>query len=106
MVLFEFAMSLRGLVREKEEKLKAGRPAEAPEVSPEALECFTRGLSTLTPTERLIYDAYVDGKNTREVLEELGIKENTLKFRNKNLYGKLGVTSRRQLLEISRALSE
>ena len=97
---------LRGLVRENEEKLNAGRPTEAPEVSPEALEYFTRGLSALTPTERLIYDAYVDGKNTREVLEELGIKENTLKFHNKNLYGKLGVASRRQLLEISRALSE
>ena len=30
----------------------------------------------------------------------LNIKENTLKFHNKNLYHKLGVSSRKELLEI------
>lgn len=96
---------LRGLVKEKE-TLKSEKGAQASEVSPEALEYFTRGLSSLTPTERLIFDAYVGGKHTKEILEELNIKENTLKFHNKNLYGKLGVASRRQLLEINRTLNK
>ena len=39
-----------------------------------------------------------------EILAELNIKENTLKFHNKNLYGKLGVTSRKQLMEVYRAM--
>jgi DNA-binding CsgD family transcriptional regulator len=31
-------------------------------------------------------------------MEQLNIKENTLKFHNKNIYGKLGVSSRKQLI--------
>ena len=33
-------------------------------------------------------------------MQELSITENTLKFHNKNLYGKLGVSSRKQLLAV------
>ena len=61
-------------------------------------------LPKLTPTERIIYNCYLDGKSTKEVLAELSIMENTLKFHNKNLYGKLGVTSRKQLIEYAKAI--
>ena len=61
-------------------------------------------LPKLTPTERSIYDCYLDGKSTKEVLAELSIMENTLKFHNKNLYSKLGVTSRKQLIEYAKAI--
>jgi len=37
---------------------------------------------------------------TDVIMEKLAIKENTLKFHSKNLYSKLGVKSRRQLMEI------
>jgi DNA-binding CsgD family transcriptional regulator len=56
-------------------------------------------LHTLTPTERSIYDCYLAGKGTKEVMKELNITENTLKFHNKNIYSKLGVSSRKELLE-------
>ena len=59
-------------------------------------------LPRLTYTERLIYDLYLQGKSTKEVLQEMNIKENTLKYHNKNIYGKLGVSSRKQLLETAR----
>ena len=62
-------------------------------------------LPKLTPTERAIYDCYLAGKSTKEILSELSIKENTLKFHNKNLYSKLGVTSRKQLIEYAKAIS-
>lgn len=71
----------------------------------EVREQFLQGLRELTPTERAVYDLHVSGKSTKEVMATLNIKENTLKFHNKNLYSKLGVTSRKQLLEIYRQLS-
>ena len=61
-------------------------------------------LPTLTATERAIYDKYLDGKGTKEIMKELNIAENTLKYHNKNLYGKLGVSSRKQLVEYAKAL--
>ena len=61
-------------------------------------EQFKSGLATLTITEKKIFDLYLLGKSTKEVADEVGIKENTVKFHNKNLYTKLGVTSRKQLV--------
>jgi len=87
-------------------------PAPAPvkivkvktESTPEERAYFFSQLPLLTPAEKGVYDLYLMGKGTKEVTEALGISENTLKYHNRNLYGKLGVSSRKQLLEI--ALSE
>lgn len=68
-------------------------------VDGEKLSVFLSGLSTLTATEKAIYEAYVSRATTKEVMAHLNITENTLKFHNKNLYGKLGVSSRKELLE-------
>lgn len=100
---------LRELVRQKEEALQetAGKkPQKAVHLSQDTIESFIHGLETLTPTERIIYNAYLDGKSSKEVMSELSIKENTLKFHNKNLYGKLGITSRKQLLSIAAQLKK
>lgn len=75
--------------------------------SPEFIEhCkfVVEQLPHLTPSERAIYDLYLEGKSTKEVLKEMNIVENTLKFHNKNLYGKLGVSSRKQLIEYAKAI--
>jgi len=74
------------------------------EVSEETLQMYKLGLENLTKTERYVYDAYVDGKSTKEVMTMLNIKENTLKFHNKNIYSKLGVSSRKQLVEIAKII--
>ena len=68
--------------------------------SPERIEVFMMGLKTLTPTEREIYDAYIARVTTKEIMANMNIKETTLKYHNRNLYGKLGVASRKELLEI------
>lgn len=57
-------------------------------------------LEKLTKTERIIFDFYINGLSTKEIIGELNITENTLKFHNKNLYSKLNVSSRKQLVEI------
>lgn len=64
-------------------------------------ENFLYGLGLLTTTENKIYNYYVEGKSTKEIMELLDITENTLKYHNKNIYGKLGVSSRKQLKEIA-----
>ena len=77
--------------------------------SPEFIEhCkfIVEQLPHLTPSERTIYNCYLAGKSTKEVLKEMNILENTLKFHNKNLYGKLGVSSRKQLIEYAKAINE
>ncbi len=67
---------------------------------------FEAGISELTLTERIIFNYYIQGKSTKEIMAELNIKENTLKFHNKNIYGKLGVSSRKQLCEIFEKLNK
>ena len=79
-------------------------PASAAEISADKLLIFSNGREALTPTEFLIYESYLMGKSTKDILTELNIKENTLKFHNKNIYSKLGVSSRKELIAISKAI--
>lgn len=67
----------------------------------EEYKVFVYGLGQLTNTEQKIYRYYTQGKSTQDILALLDITENTLKYHNKNIYGKLGVTSRKQLKEIA-----
>ena len=69
-------------------------------IAPEQVETFIRGLGELTPTEKVIYDAYIARVTTKEIMTNLNIKETTLKYHNRNLYGKLGVSTRKELLEL------
>lgn len=70
----------------------------------EVIEIFKQGIEILTPKEYEIYKLYLENKSTKEVLEELNITENTLKYHNKNIYSKLGVSSRKQLKNIGKNL--
>ena len=74
---------------------RAGKAA----VDPEEYQIFLEGLETLTPTERKIYNYYLNGKTVKEIVEISQIKESTLRFHNKNIYSKLGVHSLKQLLQ-------
>lgn len=72
----------------------------------DTLPLFRQGLSELTPTENTVYQLYLSGMSTKEVLEKMNIKENTLKYHNRNIYSKLGVSSRKQLLELAKRCQE
>ncbi|MBE6887650.1 MAG: hypothetical protein E7484_04420, partial [Ruminococcaceae bacterium] len=76
------------------------KPLDAAAISPERIENFISGLSTLTATEKTIYDAYISRVTTKELLASMDIKESTLKFHNRNIYSKLGVSTRKELLEL------
>ena len=71
------------------------------EIILEDYEYFICNLKTLTPTEYRIYELYLDGRSAKEIMEITGIKENTLKYHNKNIYSKLGISSRKQLLRFA-----
>ena len=76
------------------------------EVDPELYQQFLEHLHTLTPTERTVFDLYISGKSAKEIMEIMGIKENTLKYHNKNIYSKLGVSSRKELLRYAALMSQ
>ena len=76
------------------------KPVEDETIAPERIEIFMMGLKMLTPAENAVYDAHVARATTKEILANLNIKESTLKYHNRNLYGKLGVSSRKELLEV------
>ena len=70
-----------------------------PESEDEGYRHFLENIPFLTPSEKNIYEMYVSGKSTKEITEALSISENTIKTHNKNIYKKLGVTSRKQMIE-------
>ena len=95
-------------VAEVTTKSESAEPTKtAPQVEDDILqkcEYLSSRLYTLTPTESEIYKLYLKGSRTKEVMAELNITENTLKYHNKNIYSKLGVSSRKQLIEVANTL--
>ena len=68
------------------------------EIDPDNYRVFLDNLKTLTPTEQLVFNHYLDGKSAKEIMAILDIKETTLKYHNRNIYDKLSVSSRKELL--------
>ncbi len=76
------------------------------EVDPESYSMFLKSLRILTKKEKEVFELYMEGKKAKDIIEILGITENTLKFHNKNLYSKLGVNSRKELLLYAQLMKE
>ena len=76
------------------------------EVDPDDFQFFLDGISKLTPTEHKVFDLYLDGKSAKDIIVVLGITENTLKYHNKNIYNKLGIASRKQLLRYAALMKQ
>ncbi len=68
---------------------------------PDDFEMFMESLKTLTAKERIIFELYLEGKKSKEIMEITEINQNTLKYHNRNIYSKLGISSRKQLLEFA-----
>lgn len=59
---------------------------------------FLDRLETLTPAERRVFDLYLLDKKAQEIADELNLSLSTVKYHNGNIYGKLEVGSRKELL--------
>ena len=99
-----FLLALSMMLQELKQDSPAPQPAEPAAPSPadaEGVAYLRRHLPELTPTERTVYGLYVQGKSTTQVMEELNITQNTLKYHNRNLYSKLGVANRKELVALA-----
>ena len=76
------------------------------EVSPDDYEMFKEGLKTLTKTEKQVFELYLDGKTADEIMVICNIQKGKLKYHNHNILGKLGVSSRKQMLRYAALLNQ
>lgn len=72
------------------------------EITREQYAEFAARLHTLTEKESEVYDLYLQGKKAAEIAEICGITINTVKFHNKNIYEKLCINSRKELLRYAK----
>lgn len=96
---------LAGMDREhKEEKeilaaeLEQARRREAMAQNASAYGRFLENLKTLTATERAVFNLYMENHTAQQIAEKLFIAQRTVKFHNKNIYSKLGVSSLKELM--------
>ena len=85
-----------------EEKIVDEAIVALEEVHIQVTDDFVKGIKELTHTERKVFDMYVSDMTSAQVMEQLHITNNTLKFHNKNIYSKLNVNSRKQLVEMGK----
>lgn len=88
-------------VQSEMERLAYSRKTE---IDPADYQYFLAGLQTLTESERNLFEYYLSGKSVKEILALTGIKESTLKYHNHNLLGKLGMSSRKQMLRYAEVM--
>jgi len=77
---------------------EALNPDVCPHELQDSLDRFLAGISDLTPAERNICDLYISGYGISEIPGKAFISMNTVKKHNKNIYRKLGVNSREELM--------
>ncbi len=58
---------------------------------------FLENRQTLTETERDVFNNYMEGLTAREIAEKMFVTHRTIKFHNKNIYAKLGVSSLKEM---------
>ncbi|MEA5002047.1 MAG: helix-turn-helix domain-containing protein [Christensenella sp.] len=63
-----------------------------------AYERFLENLNTLTMTEEMVFNLYMKKFTAAQIADELFISINTVKFHNRNIYAKLGVSSLKELM--------
>ena len=83
---------LKEQLRQKELELKRKTPSDE-------MQLFINGLRSLTMTEKVVLEHYVKGLSSSQIMAEMFISQNTLKYHNKNIYSKCYVSSRKELLE-------
>lgn len=68
------------------------------EIDPDDYRRFLAGMQNFTPAESNVFQYYLAGKSSKEILELMGIKDSTLRYHNRNIYQKLGVNSLKQMI--------
>jgi DNA-binding CsgD family transcriptional regulator len=85
----------------EEQLVKLGAQAEKEKIAlpnREDYDAFRRNLETLTPGERRVFDLYREGYRAKDMPDIIGCTTNAIKYHNRNIYQKLWVSSRDELL--------
>jgi DNA-binding CsgD family transcriptional regulator len=93
----------RALNEEKESlaaELEKAARQELPVTAPvnAAYEQFTKNLETLTASERDVFNLYMKNKTAQQIADLTFVSINTIKYHNRNIYAKLGVSSLKELM--------
>mgnify|MGYP000102161116 CR=1 FL=1 len=81
-------------------------PTEEFGINEEEYQHFQQCLANLTVKELDIFKLYLDGKSSKQIQEICAITSNTLKYHNANIYSKLGIKSRKELLTYATMMKE
>ena len=65
-------------------------------------ESKIKDIENLSIREREVFDLIVIGKSNKEIALEVNVSINTVKFHVKNIYGKLNIKSRKEVLTIDK----
>jgi DNA-binding CsgD family transcriptional regulator len=92
------------LAEQEAQKERDGQSAE--DMSPiiASYNNFMRRLETLTAAERDIFDLYMSRHTAEQSAEKQYITMSTVKFHNNNIFRKLGINSRSELMLLSRII--
>jgi DNA-binding CsgD family transcriptional regulator len=90
----------------KQRNLDLYERAKQENLSISILDEFLEKTKTLTPSEQLVFNLYVEGYTAKEAAEILCLSINTIKTHNKRIYSKLNVGSRDELLLYVNLLKE
>lgn len=71
---------------------------DSPQPDITAYRTFIEQISTLTKAERLVFDLYIKGFTSREIALKLNLSINTIRTHNRNIYGKLNVSSYKEMM--------
>ena len=78
-------------------KLQTPEKEQSSPGAPTAFKQFLENLETLTSAEQGIFTLYTEDYTAQQIADKLFITINTVKFHNKNIYQKLGVSSLKEL---------
>ena len=95
----ELSLHKASVSNDKDPQQKDPQQQEQPlnaHLSP-AYQRFLENLNTLTVTEQAVFKLYMQNYSARQIEAELFISSNTVKYHNKNIYQKLGVSSLKEL---------
>ncbi len=105
--ILEFS-SLIEYFKDKEQKLRSKLAAEEATLSRDkrellnvdisAYNTFIAQLETLTKSERAVFELYTQGYSAQAVAKQLHVSINTIRTHNRNIYGKLYVSSYKELM--------
>jgi DNA-binding CsgD family transcriptional regulator len=89
----------KSLTAELEEvKLRIAADESSADISASAAYMqFLRNLETLTISEHAVFNLYMKNLSAKQIAERLFVSINTIKFHNRNIYSKLGISSLKEL---------